>query len=238
MGGPAVPGELDQAAAIDAEERDDLMQTPLDPAIEIDGRQTAEVDRQRRQELLQTPAVGERELHPPALQRAGERLAQQTQALNEVVRPRAFTANGVEGQDAEHGATGTQRKRDVRTRAGALVARAIDRRRRRQLIDAGESDDGSAPQLFGRPRELAGVRDLRQRLDTRCPGGDPRRRPAVDRGIEIPAIDAQERDDLPEPALERRVEIGGRHVNEPGRQLGQQCLEPQALLQEQLRPPA
>ena len=51
--------------------------------------------------------------------------------------------------------------------------------------------------------------------------------------IEIAAIHAEERDDLPESALQRRVEIAGRHVDQPGRQVGEQRLEPQALLQEE-----
>src|SRR2546425_9268748 len=126
MGGSAVAGELDQTAAIDAQEIDDLAKPALDLPIEITGRQMTERGRQGRQQLLQAQALTERELHALSLQGTGEGLAQQAEPLDQLIRPGAFGSHGAEGEYAEHRSASAERKRHFRARAHALEAGPID----------------------------------------------------------------------------------------------------------------
>ena len=54
--------------------------------------------------------------------------------------------------------------------------------------------------------------------------------------VERAAIDPQERADLLEPALERRLDLTGRDVNQPGGQVREEPLELQALLEREVGP--
>ena len=64
---------------------------------------------------------------------------------------------------------------------------------------------------------------------------DPDAGPALDVFVEIAAVHPEKRDDLPQRALECSVQAARLHVDEPGRQIGQQRLESQAILDETLR---
>ena len=105
----AVPGELDQAAAIHPEEIDDLVK----PALDRSNRNRAAdrwlnaVAREDRS-FSKRSALGERELHPPAVQDAREGLAEQAKPLHQVVRPGVAVTNGAEGEHAEDGTPGAQ----------------------------------------------------------------------------------------------------------------------------------
>ena len=169
----------------------------------------AERGRQGGQELLEAQPLGERELHPLALQGAGEGLAEEAEPLHQLVRPGVFVANGAEGEHAEHGSPGAQGEQHLRARAHALEAGPIDRRRLRKLVESRESDDLPAPQSLRHPGELVGGHDARRLLEARPRPREAEPRPAFGVLVETASIHAQERDDLLECALDRRVDIAG-----------------------------
>ena len=76
-----------------------------DRLVEIEGGYVGEPGGQIGEQPLKTQPLGEGRLHTLAFQGAGERLAQQTKPLDQLVRPIALRANGVKGQHAEHRAS-------------------------------------------------------------------------------------------------------------------------------------
>ena len=125
---------------------------------------------------------------------------------------------------------------DLRARARAPKVGPIERRRRRKLVDPGKTDDLSAPQGLSRPGELVVVHEARHVLEARTRPDDADGRLTSDVFVELASIHSEERDDPLKPALDRRVDVGGREVDQPCRELREERLELQALLRYELRP--
>ncbi len=121
----------------------------------------AERGRQGGQELLEAQALGERELHPPPVQDAGEGLAQEAEPIHQIVRPDVTATHGGEGEHAEDGPPVAQRDQQLGARARAREAGPIDRRRLGKLLEPRESDDLSLPQSPRHPGELVFSSDQR-----------------------------------------------------------------------------
>ena len=198
----------------------------------------AERGGQGGQELLEAQALGERELHPPAVQDAREGLAEEAEPLHQVVRPGVAVTNGGEGEHAEDGSPGAQGDQDLRVRAHALEAVPIDRGRLGKLGESRESDDLPLPQSPRHPGELVVGRDPRRLLEARPRPREAEPRPAVHVLVETASIHAQELDDVLERALDRHLGVGSADVNQPGGQRREERLEAQAVRQHELRRPA
>src|SRR5689334_16177140 len=97
--------KLDELRAIGIEEVGDRAERAADALVEIDGGYVGEPGRQVREDLLKPQPLGQGRLHTLAFKGAGECLAQQTEPLDQSVRPIALGANGIEGQHAEDRAT-------------------------------------------------------------------------------------------------------------------------------------
>ena len=234
-GGRAVPGELDEAAAIDPQEIDDLAKPALDRWVEIGGRQMAERGGQGGQELLEAQPLGERELHPPAVQDAGEGLAEEAEPLHQVVRPGVAGTEGAEGEHAEEGSPGAQgdHTSSVCPRARSWPDRSPLPREAHRVA---RTDDLPFPQS----PDTQGNRSAA----VTCGGSSRPGRAHESRSLGLPSacsrarpIHAQERDDLLERALDRHVGVGGGDVNQLGGQRREERLEAQAARQHELRRP-
>ena len=229
---PAVRQELDETPAIGAQELDHAVQAVSDLPIEVDGGQVAERGGQVGEQLLEAQALGERQVHALSLERARERLAQEPQPLHELVGPGAFAPNGSEGERAQYASARLKRNRHLRARARPLVAGAIDRCLLGKLFGPGEPDDLAALQSLRSPWELIGQHHSRRLAEALVGPCDAGPEPAAEVLVEIAAIDAQERDHVAQPGLERRVDSTGRDVDQPRGELREQRLEAQALLQQ------
>jgi len=108
----------------------------------------------------------------------------------------------------------------------------------RKLGGAREANDATSPQRVCRPGELLGRQDRRKLHDAWSGAGDSKAGRVLHVLVQVAAVNAEEGDQLPDGALERRVETGGIDVNELPRELGEERLEPQAALEEPLRAPA
>ena len=149
-----VVGELGQTAPVRPEEIGDPAKRPLDLAVDLGRRQAAERGRLLRQECLEAQPLGQQQLQALSLERPGEDLAEELQALHELVRPGALGPERVKDQHAEHGPADAQRKRQRRSDAQGLEALPIGRRLLGQLVDPGEPHDFSPLDPVGRPWEL------------------------------------------------------------------------------------
>src|ERR1700675_3036616 len=91
-------GELEQHAPIDLEEVHDAAKTPRDLVVYFECRQGAEHGGQLRQEGFEAQPLVERKLRSPPLQGAGEDLAEELKARQQLVRPGPLGTNSIEGQ--------------------------------------------------------------------------------------------------------------------------------------------
>ena len=173
----------------------------------IGGRHLAERGRQGGQELLEAQALGEQ---------SSIRLRSRAPAKASLRRRSRSTRSSGQAHSVRTESKESTPSMGPPARSGSDTASACPRAR--------SSPDRSPPprearpvrenrttsprcSRLDRPGELVGVHDARQRLDARPRPRDADPRPAFDVFVEAASIHAQERDDLLEPALERRIDV-------------------------------
>ena len=208
---------------------DDLARLRLGRLAEI-GVLGLELLLQARDVVQRAP---ERLLAPLARQGIGEDVRHELQALHEHVRPLALRRERAEGERPEDPAGGGQGKDQVGLLLDGAEGVLVARGRGGQLLERREAHDPAPEQRLMHPREVL----LRKEPGMR---GEARHGPGVrddQVGLRLrplqegAAVQPQRLDDAPLGLFDHPVHLVGRHVDEAGREVGEERLEAQPLLQ-------
>ena len=186
--------------------------------------------RRQGQALLALPQA---QVVAPAGERVAEDLRDELQPLHQRVRPVALRPQGVEGQRADRRlASQREREGQVRPEPEAAGALPVDGKLRRHLVHGADHDRTAGHHLGDDPRVLLvvqrlgrwygalGVVGVRGQDDGRV-----RARPLPEHG----QIDAERLADPAQRVHDLAVQLVRRQVDEPGREVGDQRLEPDGV---------
>ena len=112
-----------------------------------------------------------------------------------------------------------------------FIARAVRCRLLGQGLGPRKAHNAAATERVGRPRKLLGGEDRREHGDARFGPRDPHTRPTIDVLVEIAPVHSEEGHHLVQAVFERRIQTAGVDMDEPGKQIREQGLEPNAVLQ-------
>ena len=177
--------------------------------------------------------ASERLLAPLARQGIREDVRHELQALHQHVRPLALSRERAEGQRPEDPAGGGQRKDQIGLLLDGAEGCLVQPGLCGQLLQRRESHDPSPQQRLMHPREVPDriepglCREVRHGPGVRDDQVVLLLRPLQ----EGAAVQPQRLDDAPLGLLNHAVHLVGGHVDEAGREVGEERLEPQPLLQ-------
>ena len=218
-------GALPQDAAARASHRGDLL---------------SEIQVLLFQPCLQRPHLGQCLLEAdrlvPAHEGIGEHLAQEAQPRNQLGRPFPLAPEGADGQGAQGAAGHVQRDRQVGSQADARTEFFLECRLVREVGRRGVGYDLAPLQHPGVPGVLLAHHSSPGGGDT-FPGplmGGDQLRAILGELQEAGAVHLERLYDLPQAVLDFLVHFGRRQIDEPGREVGQEALEPRPLTRELL----